>query len=182
LTQSGIDKIALQCPFGSLGMIVEDGIGINQKDLDFYDYCLAKDTFGNKKCSDAVNTTYVKETFQKECHEKKKCSIDTSKLLKTLQDEDSQCLDHSFIFIQYKCFQAEDVQYKKFNLLAVVTVSVMLVAFTFFMLTYYLTITSKLNQMKYNISTVTANDFTCELDISQRSWNDFLKNEYNPKG
>lgn len=36
--------------------------------------------------------------------------------------------------------------------------------------------------MKYNLSTVTANDFTCELDISQRAYDDFLKNEYYPKG
>lgn len=111
LTQSGIDTVALQCPYGFLGTIVDDGIGINQKDLDFYDYCLAKESFGNKKCSDAVNATYVKETFQKECYEKKKCSIDTTKLLQTVKEEDSQCLDHAFIFIQYKCYQPEDVQY-----------------------------------------------------------------------
>jgi hypothetical protein len=39
-----------------------------------------------------------------------------------------------------------------------------------------------MNLIRYDISTITASDFTVELDISPKAYLDFLENEYDPKG
>lgn len=40
---------------------------------------------------------------------------------------------------------------------------------------------SKIEQQKYDLSTVTAEDYTVELEISPKMYDDFLKNIYEPK-
>ena len=57
----------------------------------------------------------------------------------------------------------------------------MLIAFTFFVFVFQNQAMNRLKQIKYDISTVTASDFTVELDISAKAFQNFLKNEYMPK-
>jgi hypothetical protein len=40
----------------------------------------------------------------------------------------------------------------------------------------------KINQVKYDLQTLSASDFTIELDISLDDYDQFLKNEYEPNG
>lgn len=57
----------------------------------------------------------------------------------------------------------------------------MLIAYTFFIFVYQSQATSKLNWLKYDISTVTVSDFTCELEIKSQDYENFILNEYEPK-
>ena len=41
---------------------------------------------------------------------------------------------------------------------------------------------TKLRATKYDVNSVTANDFTVTLDISKEDYNHFRKNEYDTKG
>lgn len=41
---------------------------------------------------------------------------------------------------------------------------------------------SKSNAIKYDIQTVTASDFSVEMDISDEAYHHFLNYEYKPKG
>lgn len=41
---------------------------------------------------------------------------------------------------------------------------------------------SKLNAIKYDIQTITASDFSVEMDISDQAYHHFLNYEYDPKG
>ena len=41
---------------------------------------------------------------------------------------------------------------------------------------------TELSQLQYDISTFTAADFTVELNISPAAYEDFLTNQYEPKG
>lgn len=41
---------------------------------------------------------------------------------------------------------------------------------------------TKLRSVKYDVQSVTANDFTVLLDISKQDYEQFWKNEYEPKG
>ena len=40
----------------------------------------------------------------------------------------------------------------------------------------------KINQVKYDLQTLSASDFTVELDITLEDYDQFYKNEYEPKG
>ena len=57
----------------------------------------------------------------------------------------------------------------------------MLIAYTFFIFVFQSQATSKLNWLKYDISTVTVSDFTCELEIKSQDYENFILNEYEPK-
>lgn len=58
----------------------------------------------------------------------------------------------------------------------------LVVTLTFSIFIFYQKSLTKLNAVKYDISTVTASDFTVEMDISDEAYAHFLKNEYEPKG
>ena len=55
-------------------------------------------------------------------------------------------------------------------------------AFVYVMMIYQQKSSSKLDLLKYDVSIINAGDFTVELDISEDAYNNFLSNEYNPKG
>jgi len=57
----------------------------------------------------------------------------------------------------------------------------LLIAFFFFVIIYRQKELMELNEIKYDVSTITAVDFSCELEISERDYMDFLNNEYKPK-
>jgi len=57
----------------------------------------------------------------------------------------------------------------------------MIAAYAFFVIVYRQREMMELNEIKYDVSTITAMDFSCELEISPKAFNDFLHNEYYPK-
>lgn len=57
----------------------------------------------------------------------------------------------------------------------------MLIAFAYIMIVHSQRALTKLELVKYDMSTVTASDFTVELDISREAYQDFLQNHYRPK-
>jgi hypothetical protein len=58
----------------------------------------------------------------------------------------------------------------------------MLIAFLYMMIIYYLQKTSRLDQLEYDMNTISAGDFTVELDITQTMYKEFLSEFYEPTG
>ena len=54
----------------------------------------------------------------------------------------------------------------------------MLVSFVFSQLIFFLQQTSKLDAIKFDISVITASDFTVEYEISKEMFDDFMSNTY----
>jgi len=52
----------------------------------------------------------------------------------------------------------------------------MFCAFLFTLLVYYMQSTSKLSLTEYDFSTVTAGDYTVEMDITTKMYDSFLEN------
>jgi hypothetical protein len=88
----------------------------------------------------------------------------------------------SLLFIQYTCVQDNEMLFNKFNDLAIVSIITVSVAFFYMVFVWYWTDTSKLELLKYDISTVTLDDFTVKMDISLDDYEDFLINQFKPKG
>jgi len=58
----------------------------------------------------------------------------------------------------------------------------MFIAIVFILTLYYLEETVHLDQKKFDVNTITASDYTVELDITTAMWNNFLKHHYDPIG
>ena len=69
-----------------------------------------------------------------------------------------------------------------YNNVALATAIIMFVAFSFILLIYYLQKTSRLDQLEFDINTVSAGDFTVEINISTAMYNFFLDEHYNTVG
>lgn len=73
----------------------------------------------------------------------------------------------SRFFIQHTCTVTAADQAEKYNKVALVAACILLIAFCFINLVYYMQATSKLDQLAYDMNTITAGDFTVELDINR---------------
>ena len=74
----GMGKLVLSCPYGSISGIVENGLGINEKDGGNTDACLVNSTvFKNDICS--VDTTTFYDEFDKNCVGYESCSFTFNK-------------------------------------------------------------------------------------------------------
>ena len=58
----------------------------------------------------------------------------------------------------------------------------MFVAFLYILVIYYLQKTSRMDMLEYDMNTISAGDFTCELDITKGMYQEFLENFYEPIG
>jgi hypothetical protein len=65
-----LQNIALQCPYGNIGKIVDNGYGINAINLDTLDFCLAQPATSknvksndNYECSRRLNSKFINEYF-----------------------------------------------------------------------------------------------------------------------
>ena len=67
---------------------------------------------------------------------------------------------------------------EKYDHVSLAVACIMLIAFFFIVLIYYMQRTSKLDQLSYDMNTITAGDFTVEMDINHDQWNQFMENEY----
>lgn len=57
-----------------------------------------------------------------------------------------------------------------------------MVAFIYILVLYYLEKTVKMDKKNFDINTITASDFSVELDISAEMWKHFLTQYYEPIG
>jgi len=66
-------------------------------------------------------------------------------------------------------------QLDKYKIIAMGTCIMMFCAFLFTLLVYYMQSTSKLSLTEYDFSTVTAGDYTVEMDITTKMYDSFLE-------
>jgi len=188
----GLAKIALQCPYGKIDQISDAGIegpifGINSYKLkNNQQSCMVKGE--NKPCSDLVDKTWFNEQFRSRCVGKNECMFHRDQMTLHMDKATNPALykecinDNSLVFVQYSCTQDEGTQHKKWYELSIVACIYLMITVIFSMFIIYMKSLSKLNAIKYDISTVTASDFTIEMDISDEAYKHFLRNEYEPKG
>ena len=66
----------LDCPYGVIHRIFDNGFGINTYDLEIRDGCLSTESNGNQLCGDVFNMTEVHRQFDEYCFNKTDCIID----------------------------------------------------------------------------------------------------------
>jgi hypothetical protein len=58
----------------------------------------------------------------------------------------------------------------------------MFIAFIYIFIIYYLQKVSRLDQLEYDMNTISAGDFTVELDITAEMYQDYMENFFEPIG
>ena len=85
---------------------------------------------------------------------------------------------HNMIFVQYACEMTEEQKFAKYEIISKATFTVLLCSAFFFITIYYMQHTSDLDGYMFDVSTVTAADYSVELDITKAMWDDFEANQY----
>ena len=187
-----LGKMALQCPFGKIQRIVTRGVGINSSKANISDFCQVQDPLdtslstydNNHLCSQHLNQTWVNQYFDSNCVGNTNCEFQIDEIKSHLMgsDTDPSCQDqNALFFIQHTCEQDVGDQARKYYYISIITILIMLIAFAYIMIVHSQRALTKLELVKYDMSTVTASDFTVELDISREAYQDFLQNHYRPK-
>jgi len=70
-------------------------------------------------------------------------------------------------------------QAAKYNKVSLAAACILLIAFCFINLIYYMQTASKLDQLAFDLKTITAGDFTVELDITRDMFETFKQEEYD---
>lgn len=80
--------------------------------------------------------------------------------------------------MQFTCTVSTEELVDKYNKVAAATSIIMAIAFCFTMLIYYLRQISHIQMLDYDMNTITAGDYTIELNISEAQWKEFLSGEF----
>lgn len=100
--------------------------------------------------------------------------FDTSKTIDpSCNNEDAK------VFVQFECHMTEEVKTTKKEQAAMVSCLGVLLVLVYLSVIYYFKRASDLNQMEWDIQTITPGDYTAQLEISEKAFNFFLNNIYS---
>ena len=85
----GMEKLVLQCPYGSISGIVKDGVGINPKGSGSRDACLINSN--NTDCSKNLDMVEFNKTFNSDCVGNQTCSFTFDSSSNYLLGNDATC-------------------------------------------------------------------------------------------
>ena len=90
------------------------------------------------------------------------------------------CIDaQSQFFIQHTCVMSQQQQDAKFRQIAFYSCIAVFVAFFYFLRIRHLMEKVNLDHIEWDLSTVTAADYTVNKVITHEEYNDWLENHYN---
>jgi hypothetical protein len=94
---------------------------------------------------------------------------------------DSVCNDDNAVFyIQYSCIQSGAVLETKYKQGTIISCLGIFASLFFMVVIYWLKRASKIKQLEWDVSTVTASDYSVEMEITEEQYTWFLENVYNP--
>eukprot|EP00347_Sterkiella_histriomuscorum_P002409 403368266 len=173
----------IQCREGKISSLFSQGI-IPKVNNGQEAYCglSSKGTLEISQCSDKyVDTTKLQTYFDENCKDQESCKTPINFRDYVKFGDKNDCTDDNAIFyLQYFCLENNDgVTAKRQEALVVACLGIF-ISLIFLCAIYYLFETSKLEYKTWDVSTVTAADFTVESLISEKMWNNFLQ-QYQDK-
>jgi len=184
-----MQKLVLQCPYGTITRIMDDGkaVGINGRDVEDKRICRVTEAFGNVECSNEIKLDAVAKYFKESCEGKKHCTFDllheTYNPKFFMADPTGKCLTpRTQFFVQHTCEIPEAEQEQRFNTLSFVVATMVLACGVYLFVLRFLSQNLDIDTVNFDINTITASDFTVELDITPAMWQSFIEDHYKPTG
>jgi hypothetical protein len=90
----------------------------------------------------------------------------------------SNCTDfRSYVYVQYACTQSMAVLQSKHNQISLVSCCGVFLVCIYIITIYWFKKVSKLNQLDWDIQTITPGDYTVQMEITDKAYNWFLASE-----
>lgn len=168
-----LGSIPITCEYGIVGQIVE--YGINNPDMGSpVDACINNDF--NRSCK--PNTKHFSEMLNKAVGSSSK-SIKFSQSDIYSTSPGKMCSDPTnTLFVQFKCIQSVEQQAQKFEIMNISVATATLICLLYVVVLKGLWKGGVLQQLEWDISTVTAGDYTVEVPISKEAYLQWKLNEY----
>jgi hypothetical protein len=181
-----LPSFPLNCNVGKINQI--NAIGVNPANTRQKDMCSISS--GNEVCSEGMISSF-KDLISSECLGKANCTIDVTESIypayppadvpadEVEPDQYEQCrADGATLFVQYVCVQDEEtINQKKYQGSIIACLGVFL-CLIFMITVYFLKKNSKIKNLEWDVSTITAGDYTVEYKISQKVFQRFLTTHY----
>ena len=172
-----LGQFTLTCPYGAVGTILDYGVN-NPVDGSPVDACVKNSI--NKACSpnnqsilNLLKKSYGQEFFQ--------VSYTQSDLY--VGAPARSCTDTtSSLFVQYTCVQTPAEQSEKYEYLVLAVASTTLISLLFVLTLQMLFKGGKVQQLEWDLATVTAGDYTVEFEIPATAYSQWYAKEYKKGG
>ena len=102
--------------------------------------------------------------------------VDPSVVPEQCKNNDAQ------IYVQYSCEQPVELLKRKYTELSYVSCLGIFAASVFAIVIYFFKRTSKLNQLSWDVSTITPGDYTLYYEINDEAYEWFIENIYRRNG
>jgi hypothetical protein len=139
-------------------------------------HCLPKEL--EKPCS--VDEVQIRDYIHSTCQNARDCEIDIKKVSSFITSQDQQCRDDKgTIFVQVPCtFEQDELVTRRIEGLVIACLGVFICLFFVVFLDYLRSIFKNL-YIEWDVKTITAGDYSVELEITEKMWNNFIKDIYN---
>lgn len=137
-------------------------------------------------CKSELNREKILSYLNTACFEKQDCEIDITKIRDEIANTTSatskQCLGETAnFFVQIPCtFHLEELAERRVEGLLIACMGVFIAMFFVVYVDYLKSIFKNLN-IEWDVKTITAGDYSVELDITQKMWHTFLNDIYKPE-
>ena len=120
---------------------------------------------------------YIKNWFTSDCIGEKQCSLDLTSSNNFLSGVSPTCSNpRNRLFIQFGCEMDTQMKSDTYLILCWAVVTVLSCAVPYSLLIYYMQKTATLDTRLFDLETVTASDYTVELDLTPQMYNDYKAN------
>ena len=171
-----VEKLALSCPYGVIGEYLDYGVNTS---LDDKYVCMTNDV--NSGCT--PNAPHIQEKLDELLNDETGLIDFKDKSLYTNPAQEAACnVEDATLFVQYTCIQDEASQAQKYDQLALAVATAVLISFLFTVSIRSMYQGGKIQQLEWDMSTVTAGDYSVELPISKDTYMNWKENEYRKPG
>lgn len=190
ITPYSLSRVPINCPYGQLGKIVSAGVIPGDASEDYQYLCnwgLQGEDYSEavsirEKCpvrSDLTSLILSQEGVKLGNAENKFVFNSLGDIFDTSKAVDASCHEGAKVFVQFECHMDDATRTTKKEQAAMISCLGVLLVCVYLTVIYYFKRASDLNQMEWDIQTITPGDYTAQLEISQKAYDFFLKNIYS---
>ena len=177
-----LGRIPLYCPYGNITNLKY--LGINPEGTTDKDACSDDTQLDESKiCLDAMDPN-----FKKNLQTTLSSSLTNDLVSKYTKNQifldeaatPASCkAPGAMLYVQFSCEQTSELLKEKFRNLSIVSSLSIFVACLFMIVIYNYKKGSKLQQLEWDMSTITPGDYTLQMEITTDLWQYFLQNVYH---
>jgi len=164
-----VGKLNIACSYGTIGEILDSGV--NQADEQAAN-CASNDDI--KACvPDSASFLADLDGIIGEDSKLLTFGGANADLWTSSATADTCAGDHSRLFVQYSCIQANDVLDTKYKQVSLAVSTGVLICLLFTISIRYMFQGGKMKQIDWDMATITAGDYTVEFDIPEAAYDDW---------